>query len=382
MLKKILILSFLLFFPVIAMAHSGGTDSKGGHYCYTGCELYGLKTGEYHYHDTTGNPLFTWDNNSKLYNRSMADRVSGQILLQVENHGEAWYINTENKFRYYMKDGAAAYYMMRYFSLGITDSDLEKIPLVENTTVMNATTSLCKQNAFSNQLKGKILLQVEQHGEAWYVDPVKCRRIYMKDGAVAYEIMRFLGLGITNVDLAQIPVGLIEVDKVSEAVESEVPTVTVDTVIADHCKSEWPNDLQMEGYCRDQQYDGVATLNLGKPTDIGESEFSVIRTECEREWPTDYNMRAYCEEQQFDGVRDLAWGKPVDITESEFNIIRPECAKDWATDYNMRAYCEDQQYDAVRTLNATIIASAIRTSCANQWPMDFNMRVYCEEQSY
>ena len=210
MLKKILVLSFLFCLPVIAMAHPGRTDSSGGHHCYTDCELYGLKSGEYHYHDADKNPIFTWDNNKDLYDHSMADRLSGQILLQVQEHGEAWYINNKDKQRYYMKDGAAAYYMMRYFSLGISDTDLNSIPAVADTTEMNESTSICGQNNLANRLKGEILLQVEQHGEAWYVDPVKCRRIYMKDGAVAYEIMRFLGLGINNSDLEQIPVGLIE----------------------------------------------------------------------------------------------------------------------------------------------------------------------------
>lgn len=378
MFKKIIILSFLLFFPAVVMAHPGRTDSKNGHYCYTDCASYGLKSGEYHYHDASGNPVFTWDNNTGLYSRSMADRLSGRILLQVQEHGEAWYINMKDRQRYYMKDGAAAYYMMRYFSLGISDIDLGNIPAVADTTEMNQSTSVCGQKQLANRLKGEILLQVEQHGEAWYVDPVKCRRIYMKDGAVAYEIMRFLGLGITTADLDKIPVGLIETEQPVEV--ATTATATVDSVIAEHCKNEWPNDLQMENYCKEQQYEGVSTLNLGKPADIGETEFSVIRSECEKDWPTDYNMRAYCEEQQFDGVRDLAVGKPADITEAEFNIIRPKCASDWPNDYNMRAYCEDQQYAAVRTLNATSIAESIRTSCANQWPTDFSMRVYCEKQ--
>ena len=379
MLKKLFVLSLLLFLPVMVMAHPGRTDSSGGHYCYTDCESHGLKTGEYHYHDVEGNSIFTWDNNTNLYNRPMADRLNGQILLQVQDHGEAWYINTNNQQRYYMKDGAAAYYMMRYFSLGISDMDLEGIPVVANTTEMNESTSLCGQNQLATRLSGEILLQVEQHGEAWYIDPVKCRRIYMKDGAVAYEIMRFLGLGIINDDLEQIPVGLIDAEPAVEEVAEEV--ADVDLVIQEHCSSEWPNDLQMENYCKEQQYEGVATLNLGIPADISEEEFSTIRTECESDWSNDFQMRAYCEEQQFDGVRDLAWGKPTDILESEFNIIRPECANDWPSDYKMRAYCEGQQYNAVRTLNSTNTVEAIRTSCTNQWPLDFKMRVYCEEQS-
>ena len=59
-------------------------------------------------------------------------------------------------------------------------------------------------------VRGRILLQVEQHGEAWYVDPVSNKRYYMKDGDAAYQIMRKLSLGITDVDLARIPAGQID----------------------------------------------------------------------------------------------------------------------------------------------------------------------------
>lgn len=52
-----------------------------------------------------------------------------------------------------------------------------------------------------NKLKGKILLQVESRGEAWYVNPKNGQRYYMADGNEAYKIMRFLGTGITSKDL-------------------------------------------------------------------------------------------------------------------------------------------------------------------------------------
>jgi len=58
-----------------------------------------------------------------------------------------------------------------------------------------------------NRLKGRILLQVQQQGEAWYVNPTDGKRYYMKDGATAYEMMRKFGLGITDADLEKIPVG-------------------------------------------------------------------------------------------------------------------------------------------------------------------------------
>jgi len=54
------------------------------------------------------------------------------------------------------------------------------------------------------------LLQVEKNGEAWYLNPADGKRYYMKDGQLAYQIMRFLSLGITNNDLRKIDVGSLE----------------------------------------------------------------------------------------------------------------------------------------------------------------------------
>lgn len=131
----------------------------------------------------------------------------GKIFLQVESLGEAWYIHPTQDKRFYMRDGDTAYQMMRSFGLGITDNDLAQIPSVFDTAAMIASVSICSSNTFANRLKGFILLQVEQNGEAWYIDPAKCRKIYLKDGEAAYEVMRFLGLGITDADLVRIPVG-------------------------------------------------------------------------------------------------------------------------------------------------------------------------------
>ena len=135
----------------------------------------------------------------------LVTKLKGRILLQVENHGEAWYLDPVSGKRYYMKDGSAAYQMMRSFGGGIADADLNQIPLVNTTEGIINATSICASNSLANRMKGKILLQVQQRGEAWYVYPKNCRRIYMKDGDATYQIMRYLGLGITNADLAKMP---------------------------------------------------------------------------------------------------------------------------------------------------------------------------------
>jgi hypothetical protein len=53
-------------------------------------------------------------------------------------------------------------------------------------------------------VKGKILIQVESKGEAWYVEPKTGNRYYMANGDAAYSIMRNFGVGITNMDLEKI----------------------------------------------------------------------------------------------------------------------------------------------------------------------------------
>ena len=136
--------------------------------------------------------------NNKSTDKNLQNRLKGYILLQVESAGEAWYVNPTDGKRYYMKDGATAHQMMRNFSLGITNANLAKIPQEGGK---NNYPSLV------NSLKGKILLQVEASGEAWYVNPKNGYRYYMKDGAAAYSLMRYYSLGITNNDLRKIPEG-------------------------------------------------------------------------------------------------------------------------------------------------------------------------------
>lgn len=50
------------------------------------------------------------------------------------------------------------------------------------------------------RLAGKILLQVESKGEAWYINPDNDQRYYLGRPADAFKIMRDLGLGISNKD--------------------------------------------------------------------------------------------------------------------------------------------------------------------------------------
>ncbi|MEK7648296.1 MAG: hypothetical protein AAB400_00070 [Patescibacteria group bacterium] len=63
-------------------------------------------------------------------------------------------------------------------------------------------------HAYAKQqdMHGRILLQVQERGEAWYVKPTDGKRVYMGRPDDAFRIMRQLGIGISNNDLQRIPI--------------------------------------------------------------------------------------------------------------------------------------------------------------------------------
>jgi len=132
----------------------------------------------------------TYSETTKV-NAKIQERVKGYILLQVESAGEAWYVNPVDGGRYYMKDGDAAYQMMRNFGLGINNSNLAKLKRGDLE--------------LTNNLKGRIILAVEENGEAYYIHPKDGSVHYLKNGQEAYKIMKYLSLGITNSNLNQVP---------------------------------------------------------------------------------------------------------------------------------------------------------------------------------
>jgi hypothetical protein len=60
---------------------------------------------------------------------------------------------------------------------------------------------------YPDNVLGKILLDVEKNGEAYYIYPKDKKAYYLGRPADAFRIMRELGLGITNSDLNRISEG-------------------------------------------------------------------------------------------------------------------------------------------------------------------------------
>jgi uncharacterized protein YkwD len=176
---------------------------------------------------------------------SLAKRLSGRVLLQVESKGEAWYVSPDNLLRIFLGKPQDAFNLMRKQGVGMSNDNLKKIPIgiitsgndkdkdglpdnLEIAIGLNANSQdsdkdgfndkdeiarnynpagqgrLPIDNLFALKYKGQILLQVETHGEAWYINPVNNKRYYLGRPEDAFAIMRSLGLGIKNIELEEI----------------------------------------------------------------------------------------------------------------------------------------------------------------------------------
>ncbi|MEA1963370.1 MAG: hypothetical protein U9M94_04000 [Patescibacteria group bacterium] len=153
--------------------------------------LLGLIDGDIIEDDLIYNENYIFARNYKMYNR-----LKGKILLKVEDLGKAYYINPANRTMSYLNRPADAFQIMREQGIGITNKNLEKIPVGSDQKYDKNKID----NNFSNNQKGKIFLQVENNGEAWYVNPEDGKRYFLGRPTDAFNVMRNLGLGISNID--------------------------------------------------------------------------------------------------------------------------------------------------------------------------------------
>jgi hypothetical protein len=119
----------------------------------------------------------------------LSDRLKGKILLQVEDAGQAWYVEPETKQRAFLGRPSDAFRIMRELGLGISEQ------------TYNSFNGYAPDN-----LAGKILLRVKANGEAYYVNPDDNKLHFLNRPTDAFGVMRNLGLGIKNEKLNQISI--------------------------------------------------------------------------------------------------------------------------------------------------------------------------------
>jgi len=118
--------------------------------------------------------------------QTFTQKMSGKILLQIEKNGEAWYIFPDDNRRYFLGRPEDAFNLMRKLGLGVNHQYITKYTTFPSTVV------------------GKILLDVEDSGKAYYINPADKKAYYLGRPKDAFQVMREKGLGIKNVDLDKI----------------------------------------------------------------------------------------------------------------------------------------------------------------------------------
>jgi chitodextrinase len=132
----------------------------------------------------------TIKNGKMPIDQAFAKKQAGKICLQVESKGQAWYINPTESKRYYLGRPDDAFSVMRRLGLGVKHEVITKTKL------------------YPARLVGKILIDTENKGKAYYINPKDRNAYYLGRPADAFNIMRRLGVGMTDKDLDKIRVAL------------------------------------------------------------------------------------------------------------------------------------------------------------------------------
>lgn len=119
----------------------------------------------------------------------LRQKLVGRILLQVEKDGRSWYVFPKDKNRYYLGRPDDAFNLMRKLGVGVKHSYILQY----------------KNKNFPSAVFGKILLDVEDSGKAYFIHPVDKQAYYLGRPADAFAVMRKLGMGILNKDIRKIP---------------------------------------------------------------------------------------------------------------------------------------------------------------------------------
>jgi len=184
--------------------------------------------------------------------QKFANKYSGTMFLDVENHGRLWYVDPVSKNRFYFENGVSALSIGSKLATGITYEDIQKIPVgvanklynlkdsdgdglpdkLESALGSDPNKSDTDGDGFNDKeelennynpannekysfdqslikrLEGKMMLQVSgpnSHGEIWYIKDGQ--RWYGGTEDSMYEIMKARSLGATSENIRKIEVG-------------------------------------------------------------------------------------------------------------------------------------------------------------------------------
>jgi len=193
---------------------------------------------------------------------SLSYKMRGSFLIQVDNKGQAWYVDTDNGLKYKLDKNNISWNKLTKVALGISKKDLDKIPIAVNKDLINLDSDsdglddlleqaigtnyllsdsdndsyndsleilnhynplnasrLPIEKKMSQRLSGKILLAVEGDGQVWYVNPADGLRYYIPDYNTLFKMISFFGRGIKSESLNQIADSSLIKDKENKSIK-------------------------------------------------------------------------------------------------------------------------------------------------------------------
>lgn len=132
--------------------------------------------------------------------------------------------------------------------------------------IKSSDLELFLKDSFPQKLSGRILLAVEKNGEAYYINPDDLKAHYLGRPADAFKVMRDLGLGISNEDLIYIP----SRDSFSpgEIVDRENAQKEADISLEEEKKIEAEKGEKKEAFEDDDNLPSVANIVIKEDTKL------------------------------------------------------------------------------------------------------------------
>lgn len=172
-------------------------------------------------------------------------KLAGKLLLRPEKNGESWYINPDKFKIYYLGQAYEAFQIVSKQGVGISDNNLDKIAIssfsdgidsdkdglsdsledalgtdknnkdtdgdsyfdgleIDNNYSPFRKGKLDLDNNFASKQLGRFLIQTDNNGELWYVNPDDGLRYYISSSDSLFKVVSKVGLGVSETDFQEL----------------------------------------------------------------------------------------------------------------------------------------------------------------------------------
>ncbi len=122
-------------------------------------------------------------------------RLKGKILLQVESVGEAWWLNPDDKKRYFLGRPSDTWRTIQDKGIKITSDEMIKY--------------LYFDKSFPLITAGRFIINEDDLTDVYYVLPKSLKGIKLDSTMEAWQVMKEQGLGISNENIRKLSVAQI-----------------------------------------------------------------------------------------------------------------------------------------------------------------------------